>query len=378
MATVKDTLQLDHIYLGDCLEVLQHLPDQCVDMVITSPPYFNLRDYGVEGQLGSESSVETYVENLAAVFTEARRVLKDSGSCWVNLGDTYTDQALACVPDRFKIKMSESGWICRNEIIWHKPNAMPSSAKTRFNTDYEKLYFFTKKKKYFFETQYEPLKSKPPGKPAGKKPGEGKYESTEQESSVRQGMNKKRGEKLIVLRKNLPEQSAFVDFMRSRISVDDIVANSNLKRSKVEHWFRRDQSGFAYPSVEDWNAIKWLLDDWGPDFAAIDRGLTEVTVETDDILKNAHRGRVKRAVWSISTKPFSGCHYAPFPEELVKTPILACSPEGGVVLDPFMGSGTTAVVAKKLRRHYVGIELNASYIEVAKKRIREEGDSWLL
>ena len=378
MDAVKDTLQLNHIYTGDCCEVLQHLPDQCIDLIITSPPYFNLRDYGVEGQLGSESSVDAYVDNLVAVFTEARRVLKDSGSCWVNLGDTYTDQALMCVPDRFKIKMSESGWICRNEIIWHKPNAMPSSAKTRFNTDYEKLYFFTKKKKYFFQTQYEPLKSKLPEKTASKKAGSGKYQSIEQEASVRQGMNKRRGEKLITLRKKLPDQAVFVDFLRSRTSVDDIVGNSDLKRSKVEHWFRRDKSGFSFPSAEDWNAIKWLLDDWSPEFATIDQGLTEITVETDDILKNAHKGRIKRAVWSINTKPFSGCHYAPFPEELVKTPILACSPEGGVVLDPFMGSGTTAVVAKKLNRHYVGIELNADFVQVAEKRIREEDESWML
>ena len=372
MVDVKDTLQLDYIYTGDCLEVLQRLPDQCIDMIITSPPYFNLRDYGVDGQIGVEPSVNLYIDRLIKVFTEAHRVLKDTGSCWVNIGDSYNDNALVCAPDLFKIKMVEMGWLCRNEIIWHKPNAMPSSAKTRFNNDYEKLYFFTKKKKYFFETQYEPLKSKPTEKATGKNTGSGKYQSAEQESAVRQGMNKKRGEKLIVLRKNLPKPEVFADFLRSRVTIEDIVSNSDLKRSKVEHWFRKDLTGFSYPSIEDWVAIRWILDDWSKEFSEIDHQMTEVTIETDSILKNAHKGRIKRAVWSINTKPFRGCHYAPFPEDLVNTPILACSPEGGIVLDPFMGSGTTAVVAKKLNRHFVGIELNADYVEVANHRIKHE------
>jgi 23S rRNA G2069 N7-methylase RlmK/C1962 C5-methylase RlmI len=196
-----------------------------------------------------------------------------------------------------------------------------------------------------------------------------KYESAEQEASVRQGMNKQRGTKLICLRKELPEQQVFVDFIRSKTNIDTIVENSSLKRSKVEHWFRRDKTGFSYPSVEDWNGIKWLVDDFSAEFADIDRRMTEVTIETDDILKNLHKGRIKRAVWSINTKAFKGYHYAPFPEELVKTPILACTAENGVVLDCFMGSGTTGVVAAKLKRKFIGIELNCEYINIARQRI---------
>lgn len=364
-------MKYNYIANGDCLELLKQLPDSCVDMCITSPPYFNLRDYGVNGQIGSECDSSSYIDNLIAVFNEVRRVLKDNGSCWVNIDDVYSDQSLLCIPDRFKIKMTENGWLCRNEIIWHKPNAMPSSAKTRFNTDFEKMFFFTKRKKYFFQTQYEPLKSAVPKKNAGRKNSTGKYESTEQEASVRQGMTKKRGEKVIFVRKELPKQEEFVSFMRSRTDTDSIVENSTLKRSKVEHWFRRDQSGFAYPSVEDWNEIKWLLDDWSDEFKDIDQRLTSVTIETDDILKNSHKGRIKRAVWSINTKPFKGYHYAAYPEELVKTPILACTSEGGIVLDPFSGSGTTAVVAKKLGRNYIGMDLNKDYVDLANKRLNE-------
>ena len=368
-------MKCNYISNGDCLELMKQLPDGSIDMVITSPPYFNLRDYGVEGQIGSENDFNSYIENLISVFNEVYRILKDDGSCWVNIDDVYSDQSLLCIPDRFKIKMVENGWICRNEIIWHKPNAMPSSAKTRFNTDFEKLFFFTKKKKYFFKTQYEPLKSVVAKNTTtiakNTTVASGKYKNIEQEASVRQGMTKRRGEKLIFIRKNLPSQEEFVGFLRSRTTIDAIVENSTLKRSKVEHWFRKDTTGFSYPSVEDWNAIKWLIDDWSDEFKNIDQKITDVTVETDDILKNTHKGRIKRAVWSINTKPFKGYHYAAFPEELVKTPILACTAEGGIVLDPFSGSGTTAIVAAKLNRNYIGMDLNESYVNISKKRIAE-------
>lgn len=360
-------MKSNYIAIGDCTEVMRQMPDQCVDMIITSPPYFNLRDYGVSGQIGSEASVDAYIEKLLVIFDEARRILTDTGSCWVNIDDVYSNQSLLCIPDKFKAEMVARGWLCRNEIIWHKPNAMPSSAKTRFNNDYEKLYFFTKKKKYSFNTQYEPLKSAVP-KRKKQTDGNGKYQNAEQEASVRQGMTKQRGGKLIYLRKRLPEQGEFVAFMRNRTTIEQIVESTQLSRSKVEHWFRKDQSGFSYPSVDDWNTIKFLLDDWSEEFKSIDERMTEVTVETDDILKNVHKGRIKRTVWSINTKPFKGYHYAAFPEELVKTPILACTNPGDIVLDPFMGSGTTAVVAKKLGRNYIGIDLNADYVDIARAR----------
>lgn len=361
---------LNKIHNMNCLDGLKLLPDKSVDVVITSPPYFNLRDYGSAGEIGSEVDSDTYLNNLILIFTEVSRVLKDSGSCWVNIGDVYENHSLRCIPDKFKIRMCERGWLCRNEIIWHKPNAMPSSAKTRFNNDYEKLFFFTKKSKYFFETQYEPYTSdikKTKVRGIGKYT---KYKNVEQESSVRQGMNKTRGEKFVYLRKNLPTQTEFVDFMRERTAIDSIVKNSTLPRTKIEHWFRRDEGGFAFPSVDDWNSIKWLLDDYSDEFRNIDNRLNDVTVETDDILKNAHKGRIKRSVWSINTKPFKGCHYAPYPETLIETPIKACCPVGGVVLDPFMGSGTTAVVSKRHKRNYIGFELSKAYCEIAEERLK--------
>lgn len=369
-------MKTNYIYQGDCLEVMKQFPDKCIDLVVTSPPYFNLRDYGEDGQIGQEKDFEEYIDRLILIFNEVYRVLKDEGSCFVNIDDVYSCHSLLCIPDRFKIRMVENGWLCRNEIIWHKPNAMPSSAKTRFNNDFEKMFFFTKKKKYQFATQYEPLKSavaKNSTTQVGVKNAQTqtKYKNTEQESSVRQGLNKARGTKIIALRKNLPTQEEFVEFVRSRASIDLIVENSDLKRSKVEHWFRRDEGGFSFPSIEDWNKIKWLLDDWSEAFRIIDEKLNDVSYETDDILKNAHKGRIKRAVWSINTKPFKGYHYAPFPEELVNTPILAATKEGDIVLDPFAGSGTTCAMSKKLKRNYIGIDLNQSYVDIANTRLEE-------
>lgn len=366
---------------GDALEELKRFPSESVDMCITSPPYWSLRDYGVEEQLGNESTYDEYIENLMKIFRELKRVLKKKGSFWLNIGDVYSGdnknlakkQSMIGLPDRIKIKMIDEGWLCRNEIIWHKPNAMPSSAKTRFNNDYEKFYFFTKDDLYYFETQYEEAKTKKvEKKTVSSKESKSKYIDDKQEASVRQGMNKSRGTKIIEVRKELPTQKDFIEFLRERISIKTICENVDIKKTKVEHWFRKDEKGFAFPSVEDWNKVKYLLDDGSEDFKEIDYKLTHVEYETDDINKNLNKGRIKRSVWSINTKAFKGCHFAPFPEELIETPIKSCCPEDGIVLDIFMGSGTSGLVAKKLNRNYIGIELNEEYVELSKKRIAEE------
>lgn len=362
---------------GDVLEQLRLLPDESIDMCITSPPYWNLRDYEKDGQIGQEPQFKDYIAKLVQIYKEVYRVLKKEGTCWVNIADTYSQdnkngikkQSLIGIPERFKIEMIDNGWLCRNEIIWHKPNAMPSSAKTRFNNDYEKLFFFTKDDLYYFETQYEEALTKKKAEKRLKKNSEDKYKSLEQESKVRQGMNKNRGNKIIEVRPKLPKQEEFVNFIRSKTNIKELVENSDIKRTKIEHWFRRDVKGFAYPSVEDWNKIKWLLDDFSEEYQNMDEALTYVDYETDDINKNINKGRIKRAVWSINTKPFKGSHFAPYPEELVETPIKAGCPKDGVVLDIFMGSGTTGVVAKRLGRNYIGIELNEEYIKIANDRI---------
>lgn len=370
-------MDLNKIYIGDTLEVLKQFPDESIDMCITSPPYWNLRDYGVQGQLGNEKTFEEYLDKLQAIFNEVYRVLKKEGSCYVNIGDVYSNnrstgvkkQSLIGIPDRFKLNMIDNGWLCRNEIIWHKPNAMPSSAKTRFNNDYEKMFFFTKDDLYYFETQYEEAKTKKTNSNKIVK-NNGKYLSEEQEKSVRQGMSKSRGSKLIEVRPKLPTQEEFVNFLRSRTSLNQITNEiKDIKKTTIEHWFRKDKKGFSYPSVNDWNKIKYLVDDFSMEFQSIDYKMNYIEYETDDINKNLDRGRIKRAVWSINTKPLKECHFAPFPPELVETPIKACCPENGIVLDCFMGSGTTGLVAKQLNRNFIGIDLNEEYVDLAMNRI---------
>jgi DNA modification methylase len=179
---------------GDVLEQLKTLPAESVDMCMTSPPYWALRDYGIEGQLGLEPTFTEYINKLVSVFDEVKRVLKKEGTCWVNLGDTFSsstkqtgrndaeselrqgrresgiktqikngsdtpDKCLLMIPERFAIEMINRGWILRSKIVWHKPNAMPSSAKDRFTVDWEYLFMFAKQQKYYFETQYQEYKT---------------------------------------------------------------------------------------------------------------------------------------------------------------------------------------------------------------------------
>ena len=294
-------LELNKVYEGNSLEVLKTFPDESIDMCITSPPYWGLRDYGVDGQLGQEPTPKEFINNLCDIFDEVKRVLKSHGTCWVNLGDSYagsgvmgfveeqsksttfggSTKGLACgragtpegvktkslimIPSRFAIEMINRGWILRNELIWHKPNAMPSSASDRYTVDFEKMFFFTKKSKYYFKQQFEPLKP----------------------------LNRWGGP--IV---NVPE--------KTKVEGDNPYAVSYRERT-------------LQPNKE---------------------------------------GKNKRAVWSVNTTSFKGAHFAVYPPELIESPIDAGCPEGGVVLDPFFGSGTTAEVAMQQDKNWVGIDLN--------------------
>ena len=289
-------LKLDYIQQGDALEVLKQMPSESVDMCITSPPYWNMRDYGDKNQLGLEYTTSEFIDNLYNVFHEIKRVLKDEGSLWINIRDTYSkgvkrcgvkNKSLSMIPERLIIKLLDDGWILRNDIIWHKPNAMPDSCKNRFTVDYEHLYFLTKKDKgYYFKTQYEPY--------------------TSNIKSKKDNTNNN----------------------------NDKDKRSALIESKM---VRHGANGTTLNSPSKWS----------------------------------DKGRIKRTTWSISTKAYKEAHFATYPTELIECPIDAGCPEGGIVLDPFMGSGTTGVVAKKQGKHYVGIELNKEYIEIADNRIKK-------
>jgi len=406
-------MKTNTIIQGDALEELQRLEDQSINMCMTSPPYWALRDYGVEGQLGLEPIFEQYISNLCDIFDEVKRVLRDDGTLWVNIGDTYfgsgkgaggdgsnkesftftekeertcenckkkflgwkfqnfcgsacsgvdntprekkgklPDKCLIMIPFRFAIEMVNRGWILRNTIIWHKPNCIPHSVRDRFTVDFEYIFLFSKKKKYYFEQQRDKRKYD--------------YDKTISYN----GKNPSYGGK--------------------KITKED--------RDKIRN-----------------------------------RGMKE-GLKFDKTYNNPD-GRNKRTVWTINPKPFSEAHFAVYPEELCVTPIKAGCPEfvcikcgnpkelevdvkyinqsmsskekyspenkmfgtnptygrgkairkmkgyqptcdcnveftGGIVLDPFFGAGTTGVVALKQSKKFIGIELNKEYIEIANKRLK--------
>lgn len=150
---MKKSEIVNKIFTGDSLASLEALPKNSIDCIITSPPYYGQRDYGMDGQIGNESKLEEYIENLVNIFNECKRVLKDSGSLWLNLGDKYNKGNLMGMPWRVALALQDEGWILRNDIIWHKPNAMPHSAKNRLTTDHEYIFFFTKKAKGYYYDQ---------------------------------------------------------------------------------------------------------------------------------------------------------------------------------------------------------------------------------
>jgi hypothetical protein len=203
--------------------------------------------------------------------------------------------------------------------------------------------------------------------------GKSKYDTTEIESAHRQGINKERGQNLIMKRNNLPTQKVFVDFLRSRTSINLIVESTELIKSKVEHWFRYDQKGFSYPSIDDWNTFKHLCDNFDDEFHQIDVMLNEFEIETDDILKNINKGKNPSDVsdfWDIPTKPNKEKHYASYNDALLTKPVLAGCKEGGIIYDPFMGTGSTAEVAIRSNRKFIGSEMSKDYCNIANNRLQ--------
>lgn len=312
-------MELNRVIHTDALSGLKYLSDNSVDCIVTSPPYWQMRDYGIGsigwadgwfGQLGLEPTREEYLAHLLSIFDECHRVLKPTGTMWVNLGDSYNNsqkynlkpcpqtisngnnrsfaygknlkskesripqKSLCNIPGKFADEMILRGWVLRNEIIWHKPSCVPASVKDRFTVDFEKLFFFTKQPKYHFNQQFEPY------------------------------------------------------------------AESTVGR-------------YRYP-MTDRGKSKYYQDVCGTP-----RGMIEVNP----------LGRNMRCVWRVPLESHKEMHFAMYPTRLVETPILAGSPENGIVLDPFAGGGTTLLVAKRLGRKYIGIEPNGEYVDICHKRL---------
>lgn len=308
------------LYHGQALDVACGFADGSVDCIVTSPPYYGLRDYGEEGQYGLEDSPAEYVENLRALFADLRRVLADDGTLWLNLGDSYysgrgnpgpnsadkkqsarrgwvrpqdrcgvqwaSPKNLLGIPWRVAFALQDDGWILRNAIVWHKPNAMPESVRDRLSSRYEQVFMFSKSQSYWFDL--DPIRE----------PMSGKIHSPGN---------------------------------RADVTVEQI-RGKQVSKGMSGH--------FAEPDRQ-----------WGNE-----------------------KGRAPGDVWKIPTQPFSAAHFAVYPVALPLRCVQAGCKPGGTVLDPFSGSGTTGVAAQNTGRRYVGIDLNRDYLDLSlthPKRLRE-------
>lgn len=333
-----------NILQGDALAVLRTLPDESVNCCVTSPPYFGLRDYGVDGQMGLEKTPQEFVAAMVGVFAEVRRVLKKDGTCWVNIGDSYaaslgqrksTDKAgpkqssdtgsvgapsrfveglapknLIGVPWRLAFALQDDGWYLRSNIIWAKPNGMPGSQLDRPTSSHEHLFLLSKSATYW--SDFDAIKTPP---------RESSLLRTAQDLQAQAGSHRANGG----AKTNGPMKAVGV--------VDKQRGHS------------RTHDGFN----ARWDAME----------------------KTEQQSKPA----MIRDVWFIAPATFSEAHFAVMPEELARRCVLAGCPENGLVLDPFNGAGTTGVVATRLGRNYLGIELNPGYIEMAERRIQKAIDT---
>lgn len=338
-------MRKDVVYNTDCLEGLKTLPDNSIDCCVTSPPYFGLRDYGHQDQIGLEETPELFVAKMVEVFSEVRRVLKKEGTLWLNLGDSYANTGtggngatggrdkstlsgqmppmgttpinkkvpagmkpkdLIGIPWMVAFALRSSGWYLRQDIIWHKPNPMPESVTDRCTKAHEYIFLLSKSANYYYD-----------------------------HNAIKQPI---------------------ADASIARLA-QDIESQKGSERVPGKMNGAMKAVGLKYNATDK----------------TIGKKLTGHSgyIGSDGNIIGGGQAN-KRSVWTVTTKPFSEAHFATFPQDLIIDCIKAGCPEGGIVLDPFMGAFTTALVARKLNRHYVGFEFNPEYITIGMKRLDRE------
>lgn len=359
--------QVDNILIGDCLVNLKSIEDNSIDCCVTSPPYYGLRDYGHDGQIGLEETPEIFVSKLVEVFTEVRRVLKPCGTLWLNLGDSYAGSGKGSNPDgtihhsalnakqgthkgtiegvknlqtaksiglkpkdligipwMVAFALRNSGWYLRQDIIWNKPNPMPESVTDRCTKAHEYIFLLSKSEKYYYDN--EAIKTE--------------VADATVQRMLQQIENQKGSDR--VPGKTNGTMKAVGPTRNPRKGID---VNGGNQGSSI---------GIPAMAING-NGVKGHSGYFDKEGNLIGGGKAN-----------------KKSVWTVTTKPFKDAHFATFPQELIVDCIKAGCPENGVVLDPFFGSGTTGVVSKKLNRNYIGIELNPKYVEIAKNRLYNE------
>lgn len=376
----------NQIITGDALTELKKLPDECVHCCVTSPPYWRLRDYKVDGQLGLEKTPDEYVAGMVEVFRQVRRVLKKDGTCWINIGDSYASgkcgrddlnaagrarlsefgnvgyankdisvntpvkirkppagmkpKDLVGVPWMLAFALRADGWYLRQDIIWSKPNPMPESCQDRCTKSHEYLFLLSKSPRYYYDafsiaTDYKDKTFTAFGcESKGNDDGSGLIQSENWGKSI-------------AVRK--PKQWKMPD-----------------------GWDTGDGGHGSFHRNGREKGRKASRND-DPTMGVNGKGFKGHSGNYDAEGKPIGTGKAnKRSVWVIPTHRFEEAHFATFPPDLIIDCIKAGCPEGGVVLDPFMGAGTTGLVAAKLGRKYLGIELNPEYVQIAENRLKKE------
>ncbi len=329
--------------VGDCIKVLSMLPDNSIDCVITSPPYWQQRIYeDYDGEMtniiGAEKTPEEYVANLMIVIREIKRILKPSGTFWLNIGDKFINKCLMGMPWRVAIAMENEGWILRSDIIWDQIKGT-QSCKDRFRDIYEHVFQFVKSKKYYFDA--DPIRIIP--EIEARETAEGTMVSAT-------GVSGKKYFKQIELSTNLTveEKQKALDALNETLE--------EMRRGEVVDFrmtIRGEQRSFHSENSKISGRAK------------------ELQAKGFYIMKMRKKGFIPSDIWRIvpEDKWRKDAHCAVFPEELLKTPILSTCPVNGIVLDPFSGTGSTVCAAVKLNRKGIGIDLSRQYTEVAKKRL---------
>lgn len=329
-------MKTNEIYNEPCLDTLRKMPNEFLDCVITSPPYWQLRDYGYDGQWGLEPTFQLYLEHLWEMMDEIYRVLKPSGTCWINLGDTYNNagwagdkknkfgaseivnpntkagrggqkgfpnKCLLLIPHRFAIGCIDRGWIMRNDIIWAKRNGMPESCTDRFSKKHEFFFFMVKSEKYHFDL-----------------------------NAIRDSI-----------------KTVSIERYKYQFTGQEGGNSNNFKGDK-SHLIPKTKIKFGGNKGDGNDGGIYSGNEWTPRADGKNPG----TISD---------------FWDIPTKPSSNEHYASYNDELIRKPILAGCPEGGIIYDPFMGTGSTAQAAIRANRHFIGSEMSEKYIKICNKRL---------
>jgi len=354
------------IFLGDSKEILKDYPDNCVDLVVTSPPYYNLRDYKHNDQIGNEQDVDHYIHNLRFVFANCKRILKDTGAIFVNISDSYDDnKSLVGVPEEFVRMMTRGlGLYRRNTIIWEK-NPLPESAKDRFSNNFEYFYFFTKSSKKLLwknEKTKEWRNTLPPNISRGK--------GIEGIDWI--WTKNRKGE---TVKKNL--WNGYDYYFNTQYQP---YAESSLKQFEQAYngQAKKDYEGNGVQNASDTKRrIVTSIRYGGNKYSQ--NNVNNNTYSGKNWEIDLEKGAIKKCIWKISTNNSNENHFATYPEELIRTPILACTDESehNLILDPFMGTGTTAVLAQKMGRNFTGVELNEQYYNITKRRLNNMISTWL-